>query len=291
MAVGGVRVGFPLVRRVVTLLDGSVVPIDRPILRADDLGVLRGDGVFEALLVSGGETRDLAEHLQRLATSAATLELAIPDAAAWRRGVDAAIGAWASDDDLVLRLIATRGPDGGGPPTCFVIGGEVPDGPRRQRDGVRVRVLGRGMSGDRFAALAHLLPSAKSLSYAVNMAMVRAAKAAGDDDVVLVDPDGFVLEGPTSTVVVAHGRTLTTPPPPGILDGVTVRRLFAAAGDAGWRTDIGALHVDELTGADGAWLVSSIRQMAPIVAIDGVARPAGIAHAELAALLAAPRPA
>src|SRR5690606_2953038 len=35
--------------RVVAVLGRGVVPADTPILRADDLGVLRGDGVFETL--------------------------------------------------------------------------------------------------------------------------------------------------------------------------------------------------------------------------------------------------
>ncbi len=35
----------------------------------DDLGVLRGEGVFETTLVVDGEPRDLDDHLARLAVS------------------------------------------------------------------------------------------------------------------------------------------------------------------------------------------------------------------------------
>ena len=53
---------------------------------------------------------------------------------------------------------------------------------------------------------------------------------------IFLGSDGAVLEAPTASVVVARDRTLITPPPDGILDGITVRRLFRAAGEAGWST-------------------------------------------------------
>ena len=37
--------------RVLALLDGGLADPDAPLLRADDLGVMRGDGVFETVLV------------------------------------------------------------------------------------------------------------------------------------------------------------------------------------------------------------------------------------------------
>src|ERR1700677_1233095 len=43
---------------------GPVVVDPRaPYLRADDLGVLRGDGVFERFLVRAGQPRHLEDHL------------------------------------------------------------------------------------------------------------------------------------------------------------------------------------------------------------------------------------
>jgi len=46
------------------------------VLRADDLGVLRGDGIFETLLVRDGAAWLLDDHLQRLAGSAVRMDLA-----------------------------------------------------------------------------------------------------------------------------------------------------------------------------------------------------------------------
>ncbi len=52
-----------------------LVPQDQPWLRADDAGVLRGDGLFESLLAADGEPQLLEEHLARMARSAKMMDL------------------------------------------------------------------------------------------------------------------------------------------------------------------------------------------------------------------------
>lgn len=272
----------------IALLDGTLIPAEAPLLRGDDVGVLRGDGVFEATLVVGGRPRDLSEHLARLAVSASMVELELPGPDAWRAGIAAVVGAWRGGREMALRLTATRGPESGEGPTCFVSGGALAESSIRQRTGLRVRVLARGIVGREVAAAPWLLAGAKTLSYAVNMAAQRYAKADGADDVIFVGTDGAVLEGPTSSVVVANGRTLVTPPPDGILDGITVRRLFGAAEAAGYAIKVDRLTPGDLADADGLWLASSVRLLAPVVAIDGAARPIGPQHAELGRLLQMP---
>lgn len=75
------------------LLDGSLADLERPLVRADDLGIVRGDGVFDAAIVVRGVPRDLDRHLRRLADSARMLDLPAPDLDGYRRAVDALIAA------------------------------------------------------------------------------------------------------------------------------------------------------------------------------------------------------
>ena len=274
---------------VVGLLDGRVLTGADPLLRPDDAGVMRGEGVFETTLVHGGEPRDLPRHLLRLAKSAAMLDFEVPDDAEWQRGVDAVIGAWGSD--FVLRLVATRGPAGGSP-TCYVAGTPVAESSVRQRtEGVSVVLLDRGFVGSSAGVSPWMLTAAKTLSYAVNMAALRHARAAGADDVIFVGSDGAVLEAATATVVVLRDRTLLTPPLEGILDGITVVRLIRAAQAAGWATAYQRLTPDDLSTADGVFLVSSVRLVAPVISVDGVSRGGADRAAELLELLDAPSPA
>ena len=218
------------------LLDGTLVDPSEPLLRPDDLGVLRGEGVFETTLVVDREPRDLDEHLVRLAVSAEMTGLVVPAPAQWQRGVRAVIDAWTGGPQMVLRLVASRGPEHVREPVCYVLGAELPVSSARQRvTGVRVLLLDRGFSVAAATSAPWLLAGAKTLSYGINMAALRYARENGADDVIFLASDGTVLEAPTSTVVVARGRTLITPPDDGILAGITVRRLFRAAAAASWQ--------------------------------------------------------
>jgi 4-amino-4-deoxychorismate lyase len=107
------------------------------------------------------------------------------------------------------------------------------------------------------------------------MAALRYAHAAGAEDVVFVSADGQLLEAPTAAVVWLSGGVLRTPPPAplGILDSVTTRRLFAAAADHGFGTEVQRGTVEDLHAADGVWLVSSVRLAAAVTALDGKALP------------------
>ncbi len=273
---------------VVALLDGRLVSSTEPLLRPDDAGVTRGDGIFETTLAVGGVPRDLDEHLARLAKSATMMNLVLPAEADWRRGIGAVLGAW-TGAEMVLRLIATRGPEQGSP-TCYVTGSGVSPAAIAQRTGgVRTLLLDRGLSGPQAAAAPWLLAGAKTLSYAINMAALRYAAAHDADDVIFVGSDGAVLEAPTATVVVAKDRKLLTPPLDGVLDGITVVRLIRAAQAAGWETAYQRLTPADLFAADAVWLASSVRLLAPVSSVDGVPRSDGGLTPDLLALLDCPR--
>jgi 4-amino-4-deoxychorismate lyase len=101
---------------------------------------------------------------------------------------------------------------------------------------------------------------------------VREAVRRDADDVIFVSSDGFVLEGPTSTVLYRRGTTLLTPGPGlGILDGTTQASIFEWAPQHRFETQFELATPEMLKRADAAWLVSSVRLVAPIRSIDGAA--------------------
>ena len=134
----------------------------------------------------------------------------------------------------MLRLVYSRGRESGSRADGLSSPRPLPDrvavGPR---DGVAALTLDRGLPADGTDAMPWLLAGAKTLSYAVNMAALRHAERHGAGDVVFVSSDGYILEGPRSTVVIATDRRRTcllTPPPwyP-ILRGTTQQALFDVA--------------------------------------------------------------
>ena len=250
------------------------VPADEPVLSAFDLGLVRGDGVFETVAVVGGSMPHLDAHLARMARSATLMDLADPGETAWRALTKALLDGWPADVEGACRLTLTRGLGTALPPTALAVLFAVPAETLRQRtEGISVVTLGLGVPADFRAQAPWLLGGAKTLSYAVNMAALRHAATRGADDVVFTSLEGRILEGPTSTVVWASGGTLHTPPiETGILPGTTMARLFDRAAQAGRPTAVTPGTVEELHAADAVWLVSGVRAAATVHTLDGVPR-------------------
>jgi 4-amino-4-deoxychorismate lyase len=154
--------------------------------------------------------------------------------------------------------------------------------------------LGRGLPASGIDAMPWLLAGAKTLSYAVNMAVLRHAARQGAGDVIFVSTDGYILEGPRSTVVIATdydpgagaNPCLLTPPPwyP-ILRGTTQQALFEMGRAKGYDCDYRALRIADLHAAQGVWLVSSMTLAARVHTLDGrLLTPSPLA-AEFAALV------
>ncbi|WP_163511912.1 aminotransferase class IV [Fodinicola acaciae] len=260
---------------------GNVRAADRtaPQLRADDLGVLRGDGVFETMHVRDGVVIEAGAHLDRMARSGELMDLAIPRRAALENLVAAAAEAsreaWPAGCEGALRITVTRGVDHGDGPTVFATVDPIgAKSLKLRREGVRVLTATTGFATDVKSQAPWLLGGVKSLSYATNMAALRWAEANGADDVLWTSSDGYALEGPTSTLVWRDGDTLcSTPNETGILAGTSVRHLFAVAGELGFATRRSLITPKELVDGDGAWLVSSVRGVAGIRTLDGAALP------------------
>ncbi len=278
---------------VVVTLDGEVHPPGTPLLFADDLAAVRGDGVFETLLVRDGGACLVGAHLGRLSHSAKLLDLPEPDLAGWRHAIDLAARQWAADsaDEGAMRLVYSRGRERGSTPTAYVTVNPIADRiTAARRDGVAAVTLPRELPATGVEAMPWLLAGAKTLSYAINMAALRHAARQGAGDVIFISSDGYVLEGPRSTVVIAVGSgdnaCLLTPPPwyP-ILRGTTQQALFGVARAKGYDCDYRALRVADLFAAQGIWLVSSMTLAARVHTLDGRVLPRARMAVEFAELV------
>ncbi|MCL2533585.1 MAG: aminodeoxychorismate lyase [Nocardiaceae bacterium] len=276
-----------MAEQVLVTLDGQVRDAEAPLLCVDDLAVVRGDGVFETLLVRDGRACKVALHLDRMEASARALELPWPGRGMWSRAVDAAAREWGGEREGWMRLVLSRGRETGGPPTAFVTVGPVAERVlQARRDGVSVMTLRRGFSVDLAATAPWQLLGAKTLSYATNMAALRHAQAHGADDVVFTSSEGRVLEGPRSTVVIARGKTLITPPPEqSILPGTTQKALFEVAPDKGYTCEYAPLFPADLIAAEGVWLISSVTLAARVHTLDGLALPTSPVAEDVASLV------
>ncbi len=271
--------------------DGRLVGPDEPLLSGVDHGVTVGDGVFETAAVYGGEVFALTRHLGRLARSAAGLGLAPPDEARIREGITAVLAA--NPDAGRLRITVTDGP---GPLGSFR---DAPDAARQS-----VLVLA-GPAGTPTPARVVRVPwvrnersavvGLKTTSYAENVVVLAAAREAGADEALLANTVGELCEGTASNVFVERGGELVTPHlSTGCLAGITrelVLEWCAAEGLPVREAEPGELRYEVLgeveAGRAHLALAGSIRNLVPVVALDGTAvAPGEITGAAIAVFAA-----
>lgn len=246
-----------------------------PHLHLDDLGVLRGYGAFE--VVHGIDRKVIAaeDHLSRLDRSCARLSLPRIHRAAWREAMDFAVRTHDEEGEFALRLVLTGGTGAAESMRGWIRYERVAESfvVKRSRS-LRATLLDRGIAAGCADQAPWLLIGVKSLSYGPNMAAIQEAQRRGADEAVYVSSDGYVLEAPTSSVVIRQGDTLIAPEPSqGILPGTTHRALFAEADKLGLDVRYDRVHHSRLASADGMWLTASMRLATPLGDVDGTKIP------------------
>jgi 4-amino-4-deoxychorismate lyase len=254
----------------------GVVDPDEPILNADDEALLRGRAAFETTRVYGGTPFKLDEHLARLAGSAERIGLPPVDRNEVERLARSALDA-AGEPHAVLRLYWTAGREGSDRPTALALVSSIPAHLEELRArGMKLVSLPLGLQADLRAFAPWLLGGVKSTSYAVNMAAEAEAKRRGADDAVFLASDEIVLEGPVTNVWWRLEDVLYTPALElGILAGVTRATLIEQAAAFGYDVREGAFPLPQLASADEAFTSSSVREVMPIVELDGAPLGAG----------------
>jgi branched-subunit amino acid aminotransferase/4-amino-4-deoxychorismate lyase len=224
---------------------GLVSP-DEPVFSADDEALLRGSAAFETVRVYGGRPFLLDRHLERLDSSAAALGLPPATGAAEL----ALLVAAAAPPDHALRIFRTG-------EALVATAAALPPGLERERArGVAIQTFEQRPSP--------LLAGVKSTSYAASFAARRDAERAGADDVLFMS-EGRLLETATANIWwCAHGALHTPATGPGVLPGVTRGVLLELADVAE-----GTYGVEALLAADEAFTTSSIREVMPVVSLDG----------------------
>jgi len=229
-------------------VDGRISPTAEAVVPLKDDGLYRGDGAFEVIRLYEGTPFALGDHIDRLERSARVIELSF-DRAALEGEIEALL-AELGDADGQLRLIVTRGG------RRLAMTEPIP----AHAETVSVATVTYCPSV--------ILNGVKSLSYAANMQATRLAKAQGADEAVLVQPDGIVLEPPTSSIfwVSPQGGLRTPSLDNGVLESITRDRLVRAL-----EVEEGAWPVADLRAAKEAFLASTTREIQAVAAIDGTA--------------------
>lgn len=277
--------------RTLVSLDGALLEPSEARVSVFDRGFLYGDSVFETLRTYGGVPFCLDEHLTRLESSAERVALPLPVPRETLRTELLDAVAAAGNAESYVRLMLTRGSGALGlaPPTdarplrLVIVGPLHPPPLAHYEHGIAVVTHRTQRLTDGSDAA-----GAKIANYLVSVLAMRDAAAAGASEALIVDREGRVLEGATSNVFGwLDGCWRTAPVESGVLAGITRARLLELLAARGEPVQQRALTLAELTRVEELFVSSSIRELLPVVRVDGAPVGDGKPGARTRALLSA----
>jgi branched-chain amino acid aminotransferase len=250
-------------------VNGQFLPASQATVSVQDRGLLYGDGLFETLRAVAGRLIWLGAHLERLAQSAAVINLTPPPDFPWEnqmrellernglgrglaavkilitRGEIAALGLPETDQPTIIIYARQYEPP---PPEEYRTGWPVVSFPER-----RTSFLGRH----------------KSLNYLFCLAARQYAMDRGGREGLILEADGTVSEGCTTGVLWQEDDGFFTPLAGSALPSVTVTRLREALSQQGSTFTSKPVTPDRLALAQGVWLANSLIGLLPVSSLDG----------------------
>ncbi|OFW47751.1 MAG: hypothetical protein A3J29_01515 [Acidobacteria bacterium RIFCSPLOWO2_12_FULL_67_14b] len=256
-------------------LGGVVTDPALMVLPFDDHMVHRGHGIFDTAGIVGGKIYDLDAHLDRFIASAERSKLRLPGTRDQMRDIIISTAAASGKRDGGIRYWLSSGPGSlelspaaGAEPGFFVMifaGLSYPE--RWYTEGLRVMTTTYPIKPPLYAIT-------KSTNYLPNVLMQMEAKAAGLDNGVFIDANGFVGESSNMNVAfVTQDGVFRHPKFDHILSGCTSKRLLELAPALQGRGLIRGVEVCDIPVADARaaremMLIGSSIKVAPIVEWD-----------------------
>ncbi len=274
-------------------IDGRVGSPEEVTLKITDNGFVFGDSAYETLRTYGGRPFELDRHLLRLRRTIGLLgfDLRTSDDEIKAR-IDACLS-FAGNAESYLRVIVSRGVGDmsyrferiGAPTLAIYVKPLEP-----QSDALYEKGAAAVIVSIRRNPIEALNPAMKASNLLNNALAAREAYAKGAFEALLLNTRGEVAEAAGSNVFMVKGGRLLTPPlSAGILEGITRGITLEVAAATGVACEERVLYPDDLRAADEVFLTSSLKEIAPVTALDGAAVGGGNPGPVTRALLAAYR--
>ncbi len=243
--------------------NGRFLPAGRATLSVNDLGVIRGFGLFESLRTYNGKPFLLEAHLDRMFHAAKEVGLKPPLGRKRIGSVIARLIRRNNFGEALIRMVLTGGVAGSlvpqGKPTFIILADPFHSFPSWQYEkGIRLMT----------APFSRLRPSMKSTIYfSAVVETVRAVKR-GFHEAVYVDGRGAILEGTTYSVfAVMPGPKLVTARE-GVLPGVTAELVISLAKKMRIPVIHSPISRAMLKRAREVFITSSNRELIPVSHVD-----------------------
>jgi len=253
-------------------VNGSFMNLTQARISVFDRGFLYGDGLFETMRAYRGEVFRLGDHLDRLFRSAKEIELSFSYTRKELRNIIKRILKINNFSEAYIRLTLSRGVSEPGlisksksSATLVIMGRKFkPLSPSEYRRGWRATIVKTRQNQ------ASPLSRLKSLNFLNNILARKEAKAKRVDEGILLNTLGDVTEASTSNIfLVKRGILITPPEEAGLLPGITRGVILELATSLGLKAYQRKISLNELMGADEAFLTNSLIEVMPLIEIDG----------------------
>jgi len=258
-------------------LDGEMVPWREARVHVLTHTLHYGMGVFEGVrayrTAQGTAIFRLREHTDRLFNSAHIVGMTMPYD---REVLDAAQQAAVREnglDSAYIRPMCFYGSEGMGLRAdnlnvhCMVAawawGAYL--GEENMRDGIRIRVS----SFTRHHVNIAMCRAKANGNYMNSMMALQEALRDGYDESLLLDAEGYVMEGSGENIFIVREGVLYTPDLTSALDGITRKTVLSLADELGIKVAEKRITRDEVYIADEAFFTGTAAEVTPIREVDG----------------------
>lgn len=239
--------------------NGEIVPLDQPVFQTNDLGILRGYGLFDYFRTYNGLPFRWDDYWQRFENSARLLKLPLPVTQQETEKILADLHAMSGETEVAFRFVLT--------------GGYAPDSVHVVQPNllIRTEALPQDNPGGRLKGIKVLpyeyvrdLPEIKTTNYVHMVLMADELKRQNAAD-LLFHKDGEVSELTRSNLFIFQGDKLITSDR-NILNGIT-RRVVIDLAKADFEVEIRPVSYKEVITADEVFTTSTTKWVMPVVAI------------------------
>ena len=238
-------------------VNGQYLPENEANIHVNDLGLLRGYGVFDFFRAINGKILFLEDHLDRFEYSTGKFQLPIPHSRDELKAILQKIIELNNHPMVGIKMIVTGG---------YSVDGYTPTTPNFIINAKPITILDKP-EGMHLMTLEYLreLPDIKSLNYMVPIYHRPKMLAMGADD-YLYHKDGLVSELSRSNIFAVVNQKIITPSK-NILHGITRKHILKIA-SYNFTVEERDLSLGEVQAADELFTTGSTKKVTAITRID-----------------------
>ncbi|HEX2344282.1 MAG TPA: aminotransferase class IV [Vicinamibacterales bacterium] len=254
-------------------VNGRIGDAREPLVPVFDHGFLYGEGVYETLRTYERVPFLFDRHVRRLRASAEMIALNVPlDDRQLLERVEATMAALPGSGEAYIRILVTRGVgdlsyDLSATPTpsvVIIVKPFVSPAARTIEQGIAVATV--SVLRNHPSSVNPLIKSNNLLNNALAM---QEAIRKGAEEAVMRNYRGELAECSQSNLfIVRSGAALTPALDAGLLPGITRAFVIEIGRDIGVPVSEATLRLEDLLGADEAFVTGTTRELTPVVRVD-----------------------